>query len=76
MAWFVVRVQQISLKAKLPNKSIDEPFMIINENIDDAGISDDQNIFFIETNDSEFTQIRTRQVCSVDAAGKSPKKLA
>lgn len=31
VAWFVVRVGEINLQAKLPNKSIDEPFMIIYE---------------------------------------------
>lgn len=52
----------------------DGPFLIIDEDIDDAGISNDESIFFIESHDSELTQIRTRQACSVESAGKAAQK--
>lgn len=51
-------------------KSNSRPWITIDENILDAKVEKDKNIFFIETKSSEFRKLTAHQSCSIESAGK------
>lgn len=46
-----------------------DQWFTINDNIDDATIQRDNNIFFIETKLTKFRKLSTHQSCSIESAG-------
>lgn len=43
--------------------------IIIDDDIDDANVQGDENIFFVETYDLSYHEFNERQACSIESAG-------
>lgn len=64
-----VLISVVWLTVQVTNWKYEKLLMILRDNIDDANIRNDGNIFFMETKDSNFHEITHRQACSIESAG-------
>lgn len=55
---------------EVKNSYLNGGYILIVENIDNARIDSDENIFFIESQEAQTHTIDSHQACSIESAGE------